>query len=118
MTRLIDEICPPDVGEEKLGLQLDSDESLFAHIPFQVNIDYSNTLPAGTTLPIEVVIQGPTAGQRSRRLFTRSRPSSVVLTPTTGGRHFILVRELFHNRWQGQLFVDVEGEDLQVSEDR
>jgi hypothetical protein len=119
MTARIDEICPTDVGAEKIGLQLDNaDAQLLAHVPFQVNVDYSKALPQGVTLPLELVLQGPIAGQRKRRLFTRSAPSSLLLTPDSGGPHFILLRELFHNRWQGQLFVDVQGEDLQVSEDR
>jgi len=119
MTARIDEINPPNVGEEKLRLTLDApDAQLLAHVPFQVNVNYDDALPEGVTLPLELVLQGPQAGQRHRRLFTRSRPSSLLLTPDTGGRHFVLLRELFHNRWQGQLFVDVEGDDLQVSEDR
>lgn len=119
MTARIDEICPPDVGAMKLKLTLDNpDAELLAHVPFQVNVDYSGAGQVGVALPLELVLQGPIAGQRKRRLFTRSRPSNLLLTPDTGGRHFILLRELFHNRWQGQLFVDVQGEDLQVSEDR
>lgn len=119
MTARIDEICPPEVGEMRLKLTLDSpDAQLLAHVPFQVNVDYSGALPEGVNLPLELVLQGPNAGQRKRRLFQRSRPSTLLLTPDSGGRHFILLRELFHNRWQGQLFVDVVGEDLQTSEDR
>jgi hypothetical protein len=64
------------------------------------------------------VFQGPLAGQRQRRLFEHALPSSVLLTPRSGGRHFILIRELHHNRWQGRLFIDVAGDDVQQSEDR
>lgn len=119
MTARIDEICPTDVGAEYIKLTLvNADENLLAHVPFQVAVDYSSAGDIGVALPLELVLQGPIAGQRIRRKFTRSAPNNLLLTPTTGGRHFILLRELFHNRWQGQLFVDVQGDDLQISEDR
>jgi len=115
----IDEICPNDVGAEKIVLSLDVlDVKPLAHVPFAVNVDYSSAGAIGITMPIELVFQGPIAGQRFVRLFNRSLPSSLLLTPKSGGRHLVLLRELFHNRWQGQLFVDVEGEDIQQSEDR
>lgn len=115
----IDELCPTDVGASKITMSLDVlDVTPLAHVPFQVNVDYSGAGSVGISLPLELVFQGPIAGQRVRRLFTRSAPSSLLLTPSSGGRYFILLRELFHNRWQGQLFVDVQGEDMQQSEDR
>jgi hypothetical protein len=118
MTTRIDEISPPYIGEDKLVLTLaDPSLHLLAFQPFQVNIDYSATMPEGTALPMELVLQGPKAEQHKRRLFRRARPSSVILVPENRGRHFILFRELGHNRWQGRLEVDVEGDDLQ-SEDR
>lgn len=119
MTARIDEICPSTVGLQKIVLQLsETDVQLLAHVPFQVDVDYSGADPEGISLPLELVMQGPIAGQRIRRLFTHSKPSRLLLTPITGGRHFILLRERFHNRWQGQLYIDVLGEDLQLSEDR
>lgn len=119
MTARIDEINPINVGEQRITLQLSNpDAQLLAFVPFQIDVDYSRTAPEGIEFPLELVFRGPRAGQFSRRLFSRSAPSGLVLTPTSGGTHFILFRELYHNRWQGQLFVDVVGEDLQLSEDR
>lgn len=119
MSARIDEIVPPSVGEERIRLQLAVNSGqLLAHVPFQIDVDYSRSLPEGITLPLELIVQGPNAGQYERRLFTRARPSSLLVTPRSGGRHFILLRELFHMHWQGQLFVDVEGEDLQQIGDR
>lgn len=116
---IIDEICPVDVGASKIILTMDVlDVKPLAHVPFSVNVDYSNAGSIGISMPVELVFQGPIAGQRYRRVFSRSLPSSLLLTPKSGGRHLVLLRELFHNRWQGQLFVDVEGEDMQQSEDR
>lgn len=119
MTARIDELAPAYIGEDKITLQLDDPAvSLVAFEPFQVNIDYTATEPYGLQLPLELVLQGPRAGQHHRRLFHHSRPSSVILIPEQGGRHFILFRELYHNRWQGRLMVDVDGEDLQTGEER
>jgi hypothetical protein len=115
----IDELCPADVGEKRIVLSLDViDSKPLAHVPFAVNVDYSKAGTAGIVMPIELVFQGPLAGQRYQRVFSRTLPSSLLLTPRSSGRHLVLLRELFHNRWQGQLFVDVEGEDTQQSEDR
>jgi len=118
-TSKIDEICPSNVAAEKIVLSLaDIDVTPTAHVAFEIAVDYSGAGTVGISLPIELVFQGPIAGQRQRRIFERALPSNILLTPSSGGRHFILVRELYHNRWQGQLFVDVEGEDVQQSEDR
>jgi hypothetical protein len=111
MTSKIDEICPPDVGAEKIGLQLtEPDVKLLAHVPFQISIDYSKALPVGVSLPIEVTIFGPEPGLVTRDVYKRALPSTLLLKPFSGGPHFILVREMFHNKWQGRLTVDVEGE--------
>lgn len=113
----IDEISPPYVGEDKLVLTLEDPQlTLLANLPFQVNVDYSATEPEGLQLPLELILQGPKAGQQTRRLFTRSLPSSLLLTPRVRGTHFILLKELFHNRWQGRLTVEVEGEDPETNE--
>lgn len=116
---IIDEISPPYVGEDKLILSLnDPATALLSHVPFQVNIDYSAALPGGVKLPLELVFQGPDAGQLQRRVFERTLPESLLLVPRARGQHFILLRELFHNRWQGRLLVDVQGDDLNTGATR
>jgi hypothetical protein len=115
----IDELCPVDIGAQKIVLSLATiDSKPLAHVPFALNVDYSSAGSIGITMPVELIFQGPIAGQRFKRTFSRSLPSSLLLTPQSGGRHLVLLREMYHNRWQGQLFVDVEGEDTQQSEDR
>jgi hypothetical protein len=110
---IIDEISPPYVGEDKLVLSLAEPQvALLAFVPFQVNVDYSKANPLGIKLPLELVFQGPNSRKPERRLFERARPDSLLLVPKTRGQHFILLRELFHNRWQGRLLVDVQGDDL------
>lgn len=116
---IIDELCPPDVGTINIGLSLDSvDQVVTANVPFQINVDTSSVGQAGVSLPLELVVQGSIAGQRTRRVFSKSIPASLLLTVTSGGRYFILLRELFHNRYQGQLFVDVLGDDTKLQETR
>lgn len=116
---LIDEISPTYIGEDKLALSLsDPATQLLAFVPFQVDIDYSAALPLGIKLPMELVFQGPDAGHLQRQLFERSAPSSLLLVPRSRGKHFILLRELYHNRWQGRLLVDVQGDDLNTGTTR
>lgn len=111
-TSKLDEICPPTVGEFKIKIQLATpDIPVVAYTSFEVDLDYSAALPEGVSLPLEVLIQGPETGQVRSKIFRKAKPIGVVLKPFSGGRHFILVRELFHNRWQGQMFVDVQGPD-------
>jgi hypothetical protein len=120
MSARIDEIAPAYVGEDRIVLTLDDPNiEILAFQPVQINIDYAGTEPEGTVLPMELVLAGPLTGQHKRRLFTRARPSSVIVVPEwQGGEHFVLLRELGHNLWQGRLLFDVEGEDLQRSEER
>ena len=115
----VDEISPPYVGEDKLVLALaDPQASILANVPFQVDVDYSAAEPNGLELPMVLILQAPDGSETVNRKFSRSFPSSLLLKATMRGQHFILLRELYHNRWQGRLIVDVEGEDLQTGEER
>lgn len=115
---LIDEISPTYVGEDRIVLSLsDPQTPLLAFVPFQVDIDYAKTQPGGLVLPLELVFQAP-SGVMQRRVFERSAPASLLLVPRTRGRHLVLLRELFHNHWQGRLEVDVQGDDLNTGEVR
>ena len=115
----VDEISPTYVGEDRIVLTLsDPDTKILANVPFQVDVNYAAADPEGIILPLELVLHGPNAGDKQRVLFERAAPSSVLLVPRVRGRHTILLKELFHNRWQGRLTVNVEGEDLQTGEER
>jgi hypothetical protein len=115
----VDLICPPEIGEQRIKLNLKHpDSKILAHIAFPVTIDWSRTLPVGLSLPLEVIVQGPVAGQRERRLYRTTIPDLIMVTPKSGGRHLLLVRELYHNRWQGQLFFDAEGDAPSLGETR
>lgn len=115
----IDQISPPTVGEDRIALTLaEPNVALMAWQPFQVNVNYAATEPEGVIVPMELVLQGPNPPDHKRRVFTRSPPSSFVLVPETKGPHFVLLRELGHNRWQGRLLIEVEGEELETGEVR
>jgi hypothetical protein len=119
---LIDEISPPYIGEDKITLALaDPAAAVLAFVPFQITVDYSASLEeepkVGLVLPLELIFQSPT-GSYVRTLFERSKPSSLLLVPRRRGDHLILLREMFHNRWQGRLIVSVQGDDLNNGETR
>ena len=116
---LVDEISPSYVGEDRIGLSLaDPNQPIYVNTPIQVNIDYSGAAPEGLVLPLELSLSGPTEGQYQRTLYTTSKPAAVVLVPRVKGQHFILLRERFHNRWQGRLLVDVLGDDMELGDER
>ncbi len=110
---LIDEISPTYIGEDRFALTLaDHASTVLAFVPFQVDVNYGAALPAGIVLPIELLFQAPDGKVIRRTVFTRTPPSSLLLVPRQRGQHSVLLREMFHNRWQGRLFVDVQGDDL------
>ena len=115
----IDQISPPYVGADMIALKLSKpDIAPLAWQPIQVEVDYTATKPTGVVLPMELVLQGPDPEDHKRRLITRAAPESFVLVPEVKGPHFILFRELGHNRWQGRLLIEVEGEDLDTGDTR
>jgi hypothetical protein len=112
----IDEICPEYVEEERIALTLDANAVLKAFTPISVHVDDSACAEVGGLIPpLEVAIRTPSPGGWERRIL-RSVPSSwiVSFTPVEGGTHFVLVRELFHNRLWGKLRIHVVGERLRM----
>ncbi len=112
----IDEISPNYVGEDKITLSLhDPQSQLLANVPFQIDINYDGASGAGIMLPLELIVND-SGGKESRKTFTRTKPSSLLLKLSTRGPHSILLKELYHNRWQGRIIVTLQGEDLRVDE--
>jgi hypothetical protein len=108
----IDELSPSYIGEDRIDVALDRDAVATANTSMVVTVDYSRCAPAGATLPLELIVQGPSAESYQRRVFTRLLPSQVVVKPIEGGPHLIVLREVAHNRWWGRLRVQVDGERL------
>lgn len=116
---LIDEISPTYIGDDRFVLSLsDPAAAILAFVPFQVDVNYDAAEPEGLVLPLELVFQAPSGKIIQRTVFSRSAPSSLLLVPRSRGQHFVLLHEMFHNRWQGRLLVNVQGEDLNNGETR
>lgn len=113
MSTSLDEICPSYIGEDRLVLQLQVIGAVRAFEQTAISVDYSATAPEGVVLPLELIIQGPSPQSYVRRVFTRSRPNTLIFTPREGGSHLVTLREFAHNKWWGRLVVSVEGQSLQ-----
>lgn len=63
----------------------------------------------GLRLPIEVTVLPARAQTHfQRQVFNRQVPQSVTFVPRDSGPHLVRVREVGHNRWHGELVVEVE----------
>jgi hypothetical protein len=107
----IDEISPAYIGEDVISLDLsDSTPKPRVGNPVIVTVDYSDSEKyGGTTLPLEVVVQGPTPEFFRSHVYRAFKPHILVFSPETAGEHLVLLRELVHNRFVGTLVVQVMG---------
>jgi|WetSurMetagenome_2_1015567.scaffolds.fasta_scaffold527307_1 hypothetical protein len=108
----VDEICPSYYGEDRLSLSLVTTGKLQAFSPVLVSVDYSSASPEGVSLPLEMIVQGPSPQSYIRRVFS-SAPTSIAFTPKEGGSHLVMLREYAHNRWWGRLVLDIDGPSLE-----
>lgn len=112
----IDELAPEFVGEPRIVVQLDpSTPTPQAFGVVQVNFDYSGCDPEGIRLPLEFIIQSPSASGFVREILRTLRPTERTFIPKEGGVHLVLLRELGHNQWFGKLNVTVEGDPIDQS---
>lgn len=109
---LIDELSPETIGEDRITLALAAGITPRAFLPVLVEVDYGRCGPEGVVLPLELLIQAPSAGNVIRRVLRRAAPRSIAFTPREGGLHGVLVRELGHNRWNGHLRIVVTGDPM------
>jgi hypothetical protein len=115
--KLIDILSPRTIGAENISIQLDpSSEPLLTYKPVTLMIDYSACLPAGISLPLELIVQPAKTNSLNSgfisALFRRSAPSSYTFIPQTAGQHLIRLREIAHNRYQGRLTIVVGGDEF------
>jgi hypothetical protein len=111
----LDGISPRYLREARIDLSLDpGDPPPAAFRSTLINISYARTLPEHVVTPLVLVVQGPSAQSYQRRVFGRTPPASVVFTPREGGPHRVILREAAHNRWWGELGLDVAGERLEA----
>jgi hypothetical protein len=114
MTVQIDAIAPPEIGEDRFSLSVNSlCLPLLALNQAIIDIDYSAAGSVGFELPIEFIVQPPSNDGSGyvRRVYRKHAPPSIAFMPITAGRHLILVKECCHNRWQGRLVIDVGGDE-------
>lgn len=114
MSQVIEEeLSPGYIREKRFDLTLDP--SITAVRAFQaclINVSYARAQPGGIMLPLLLEVQGPSPESYQRRVFQRVAPASLIFTPREGGPHKVSLREVAHNRWWGNLALDVAGETL------
>ena len=109
----IDELSPAMIGEERISITLDPSTTPKVFGIVQCAVNYAPAAPNGIALPLDFIIQGPTAVSYRERVFRRSRPSTLSFVPVESGPHLVLLREQAHNRWIGRLIVEVAGDPFQ-----
>lgn len=106
----IDRLSPATIGEDKIVCKLDSASLVLVGYTVQVSFDYSKCLPEGASLPLEVIVQGPTEASYLAKMYRSLRPVQFSFIPSEVGEHLVLIREVAHNRWTGQLRIVVAGD--------
>lgn len=124
MSETQDRVSPAFIGEDKIAVTIDQD-SLLAGVlvtnrTITARFDYSDADPEGVELPIIVELQpGFGDGDAYQRVaFVRFVPETFAFKVTGAGKYFILVRERYHNNWQGRLEIEVSGDpfsDFQIT---
>ncbi len=118
MTKMIDILSPLYIGEDRISLELDpTSQPAFVFRPITVNIDYGRTYPQGVGLPLEMIVQpafgeGGKGGGFRRKVFCRVAPRSYTFSAAGAGQYLLCLREMGHNRWQGRLVIDVQGDEF------
>lgn len=106
----LDNVSPSGLGQKVIALTvLEGEAPTVAHA-VDVAVDYSAAAPAGVSLPVELVVQGPTEAGYYRHIYRRVLPAQLTFFPVVGGPHLVRLRELAHNRYFGSLQVDVAGD--------
>ena len=114
----VDILSPAYVGEDRITIELNkATQNPRVRDALVIDIDYTATMPEGTTPPIEIVYKSAVDPDAYGRVVYRSRlPTSFSFSPLSAGNYLIRLRELGHNRWQGRLEIDVSGDEFsQVS---
>jgi len=108
-----DEISPRYLREDRIDLTRDDPDAVPSALrSFVVSVSYARTLPQYVVLPLIFEVIGPSQQSYQRRIFRRTPPKSIVITPQEGGAHRLLLREAAHNRWWGKLAVNVAGDSI------
>ena len=112
---IVDEISPTFYAEDRIRLTLNPNTpEPRAFQALQVDVDYSQADGFGRiALPLELIISPPTKANFRRDIIRKVLPTTIVLKPTEGGQHLVLLREIGHNLFVGRLTLDVAGDPLE-----
>lgn len=115
LTRFLDELDPPEVGQPLIVLALlDPEQPLRAFSAIPVTIALTGAASdVGVVFPVEFTVTTPT--KLVRRVFRRVLPSQVTYTPREGGEHLFRIAEIGHNLWFGALSLTIGGAPLTSS---
>jgi hypothetical protein len=108
-------LAPTYVSETRIDLALLPDqEPLRPNVPITVSVSYARTAPNGIALPLVFVVQpsgaGGAAGGYKEVYYRVVAPDALTFTVPGPGEYLVSLTEVFHNRWQGRLVVNVTGD--------
>lgn len=124
MSETQDRVSPAFVGEDKIGIQVREESFLAGNLVVQraitLDFDYSAADPEGIALPLILEIQPEFGdGDEYRRIvFDRFIPPSFTFKVVGAGKYLILLKERFHNLYQGRNTIEITGDpfsDVQVT---
>lgn len=115
MPATVDILSPIYVGESRIVLALLPDqEPLRPNVPITVSVNYDKADPEGVSLPLVFMVQpseiGGPAGGYKEVYYRIVAPSALTFTVPGPGEYLVSLTEVFHNRWQGRLIVNVTGD--------
>jgi hypothetical protein len=115
MPATVDILAPTHVGESRLDIALlPGQEPLRPNVPITVSVGYDRALPQGVQLPLVFIVQpggaGGAAGGYREMYYRVVAPTTLTFTVPGPGAYLVSLTEVFHNRWQGRLVVNVEGD--------
>lgn len=118
---LLETLSPDYIGEDRITIGVNSlSQPVRAGKVVILDIDYTAAGIEGISLPLDLLVQpafgdGGEVGGFVWKSFTRSKPYQIVWRPTLAGQYLVLLRERYHNKWQGRLLVTVGGDTTDVT---
>jgi hypothetical protein len=107
----INKIAPSFIGEQRLTLALrDLNVKPRVGLVLVLVVDYGACEPEGVVLPLVYTVTQPDGTKLVERLFELVPPTVVDFVPEVSGQHMVRIGEAFHNRWWGDTFITVVGD--------
>lgn len=115
MTAELDIISPTFIGTDTIVITVDPvSQPLLAGRTITLNFDYSDAEPGGVVLPLILQVQ-PAFGRGAgyfEKVFRKRALNSFAFTVASAGQYLVVLRECWHNSWQGRLLLEVAGEEF------